>query len=1110
MADPILNDDVAPQYTERRERSAGTTAWDELRKEYGSADAVVVTPGDATHEPVVPDNDGTPEGIAKAKESVAGAVVRNVADIPGGVVQGARNAVQETLNMWMSLGDWLETKMPITPDALKVPKPGELPNVAEAESVTGKVAQDVSQFLVGFAGAGKLTAFKKLAEMGKVGASVSAAGRGAVADFAVMDPYEKKLSDLVESNPSLSNPVTRFLASDPSDNEAERRFKRAAEGLGLGVATEGLLYALKGMRAARIARNEQRFGDPAATPALEATARDLDVIGDPAGDLFLKKTGEAIDAAKGATPGAAAAEKDVFINFARIETPDDIQKVMQTMADAQAGDIKAAARGVRTWEATKASAEQVRAWDELMVRRTGEPLNAEQSLAARQLWVTSAEKLSEVSRIAAANPSDANLVAFRKMLATHYAIQKEVIAARTETARALNAWKIPAGGDAMLARNLEGMLESSGGAQVARQMAERIAALSQSGMSRELEKFVEGTWGAKTRSAVSQVWINALLSNPATHAVNAVSNFTVIGQQMAERRVAAVISDALGTEGGVAAGEAMAMLGGSVAGFREAMRAAWKTAKTGEAQFGLTKLDDAGGSRGALSAEALGIASNTHLGLSMDLVDTVTRIPGRALATSDEFFKGIGYRMELHAQAARQAQAEVAGGTLPAEGVKRRVAEIIENPPENLKIEAIDAALYQTFTQKPAETLKKIADAWQNLPVLGILTMPFKNTPINLLTYAAERSPMAPLVKEWRADMAAGGARADLAMARTATGSMVMLGMIDAALSGDITGKGPSKVAERQNWMRQGNQEYSVKSGDRWYSYSRLDPIGMTVGMAADIAEAMTNADKQMVKGGDTYNAMEEAVIASMFSVAKNVTSKTYMQGVAQFFDAVADPDRHGERYFQRLAGSFVPAGVANAARQVDPYMRTAETTVAAMQKRLPYWSEDLPLYRDLWGRPVSYQSGFGMGYDIFSPVYTKKHAPEAIDTEMKRLDYFPSMPEKKVNFNGVEIDLENFPKAYERYVELAGNGVKDPAWQMGAKDYLNALVTGGHPMSAVYKLYSDGRDGGKTDFIKDTLAKYRKLAKDQVLSEFADLQAEYETKRKPYGNKLDPALFGR
>jgi hypothetical protein len=65
----------------------------------------------------------------------------------------------------------------------------------------------------------------------------------------------------------------------------------------------------------------------------------------------------------------------------------------------------------------------------------------------------------------------------------------------------------------------------------------------------------------------------------------------------------------------------------------------------------------------------------------------------------------------------------------------------------------------------------------------------------------------------------------------------------------------------------------------------------------------------------------------------------------------------------------------------------------------------------------------------------------------------------------------------------------------MGAMDFLNAVVKGKHAMSQVYNLYGDGPDGGKADFIKDTVNKFRAWAKDQLLDEFPDLEIDVQKK---------------
>jgi len=95
----------------------------------------------------------------------------------------------------------------------------------------------------------------------------------------------------------------------------------------------------------------------------------------------------------------------VEINFARINEPDDVQKVMDDMAQAFAPRIDAARRGVQTNEATQRLASDLGLTvGDLLNRRKGQPFNAEQALAARQMMNASGEKLLEAARKAATLP----------------------------------------------------------------------------------------------------------------------------------------------------------------------------------------------------------------------------------------------------------------------------------------------------------------------------------------------------------------------------------------------------------------------------------------------------------------------------------------------------------------------------------------------------------------------------------------------------------------------------------------------------------------------------------------------------------------------------------
>jgi hypothetical protein len=1112
--DEVTPDDLAPSYVQRRQDGAVADVDSRFSELLGA-----VAPGGS---PIAPEAEApAPEGGSKVT-AVVKDVGRGAVELPRAVAGGTRDAAQNTFDATGDLWTWMRDKLGL-PD-LTIGTEGityysraelaerkrqgepdsltnlQLPDIEDPKSVTGQMAKGVTQFIVGFVGAGKLTGLKGASSV--AGRVAQAFGKGAISDALVFDPHEERLSNLVQQFPALRNPVTDYLSADPDDSGVEGRFKNALEGMGLGGITEGFGKGLKTLRAMRLQRLEQSGiselaadGSAAVTRPLDAA--ELDVLGTPDAPAVTRantqagqKVRKALEATGQATPDAALkpAAGDVFINFRRIESEDDVKNALASVADAYKKDVDVARRNKITFAETKLSAEQVDAWDTLMQRRKGEPLNAEQSVAARTLWVSSGTKLQELAQLASAAPSEANLFAFRKMLATHYAVQNEVIAARTETARALASWRIPVGGGQEMTRALQFTLEQAGGSELSREMAERISRLSQAGYSRELDQFVRGSVAARTKDAMLEAWINGLLSGPKTHIVNMLSNSSVAFMQMYERAAAAKIGSAMG-DGGVAAGEAMAQWSGLVDGLKDAFVYAGKSFKTGETGFGLGKVDVP--NKAAISSDAFGLSSSGWLGRTIDvLANNVVRLPSRALAAEDEFFKTIGYRMELRAQAVRQATADVHAGLVPADGLKGRIAELIENPPESVRLAAVDQATYQTFTNAPGALTKSALKMARDVPAMRII-LPFIRTPANIMRYTFERTPLAPLMKQVRADVSAGGARRDLALARMGTGTAIMLTTADMAMSGQITGGGPASSTERQALQRTGWQPYSVKVGDRYFAYNRLDPIGMVMGLSADMVEILANGD-EWKEGAEA----DEIAIAAVAAIGNNTMSKSYLSGLSDFFEAMSDPKRSSESYAQRLAGSLVPTGVAEIARQTDPYMHEVRSWTDAIRARTPGLSSDLPVRRDLWGRPLSYQSGMGMLYDVSSPIYSRKENPEPIDKEMLRLESTASMPRPKASFDGVTVDLTKYPGVYSRYVELAGNALKHPAWEMGAKDFLNAVVSGKHELSEVYRIRSDGPDGGKDLFIRDTIQDYQQRARAKLLEEFPDLRRDVADKQ--------------
>ena len=122
--------------------------------------------------------------------------------------------------------------------------------LGRSQTFVGGLGEGVTQFLTGFipvAGvAGRIGALTKVGKAGKKALNLKGyAAAGAVADFSVFQAQEQRLSNLIEAFPSLSNPVSEFLAADEDDGEIEGRFKNTIEGLGIGGLADSLLMGVK-------------------------------------------------------------------------------------------------------------------------------------------------------------------------------------------------------------------------------------------------------------------------------------------------------------------------------------------------------------------------------------------------------------------------------------------------------------------------------------------------------------------------------------------------------------------------------------------------------------------------------------------------------------------------------------------------------------------------------------------------------------------------------------------------------------------------------------------------------------------------------------------------
>jgi hypothetical protein len=987
-------------------------------------------------------------------------------DLAQGYVK-ARRWVNENIFPFLPAGERVKNLEDFVLNA-ELPK---LPEVPEAETTIGNLTRGVSQFLTGFIPA--LKAFKVGKAVGTTAKVLKTLGAGITTDFTVFDPQAERLSNFLEEFPILKNPVTKYLAADPEDTDIEGRFKNVLEGIGMDIAL-GAAFAgtLKMIRASKRLRGLKSVDlDKLKIKDIsDETVKPLDIFGKEADKLptskeikALKKelpeleklTDEEILAKKflrkekplGFDLKNKKTKETLNINLGRLESEKDINKLLIDVAEIFKDDVTKATRGVKTHAVTEALADDLGLTaEELLTRKAGEAFNAEQVVSARKLLVSSSEKVLDLAnKVLSPEATDVDRLVFRKATSVHAAIQNQVSGLTAEAGRALNAFNIVAKSKKEQAESIDALLKSFGGRGTTDDLARAMMDVKN---NKQLNKLIQKTYNATTSDMVFEYWQNSILSGIITQVVNAASNTANLLIGMGERVNAGILGKFLHGDDKVLLGEGLAQGYGLMAGINDAWKMAKEAFKSESFIDPFTKIESARGA--AITAENL---SRTFLGKyildptakklnvktlkeggilanTVDLLGSAIRTPGfKMLNSADNFFKGINYRMELQAQAYRRASQE----GLTGKNMYKRIAEIVENPPEDIRLESLHNARVNTFTNP-----NKLA-SWVNkakvVPGMRYI-IPFVNTPTNIIKFGLERTPFALLSSQIRSDIVQGGVKGQLALSRITTGTMAVLGVYNAVKDGRITGGPPEDKGLREIWMQE-NQPYSLvfeKDGKKTFvSYNRLEPLGMIFGFAADMANIIQDLDEK-----EASDLAGSAVLA----LSRNVTSKTWLKNFSEALDLVSGDTRNFDKIAKNIASGFVPNLINTVNRTfIDPTLRegkdikqegflanTLMELVDEAKRKVPGLSKDLPARRNLWGEIIESRAGFNDStgekvFNFLSPAYVSKVEGDKTNEYLIDKGIGINMPRRAINFRGVNIPLTAIE--YNRYVELSGKDAK-------------------------------------------------------------------------------------
>jgi hypothetical protein len=394
---------------------------------------------------------------------------------------------------------------------------------------------------------------------------------------------------------------------------------------------------------------------------------------------------------------------------------------------------------------------------------------------------------------------------------------------------------------------------------------------------------------------------------------------------------------------------------------------------------------------------------------------------------------------------------------------------------------------------------------------------PFVRTPMNLMSFPMRRiwlpdPVMRALVNKkdgwfskmhmkYKADMLSGDPRrAAMAVGRLRSGGLMYSSMIALASTGTVTGAGPKDPDKRNAWLAAGQRPYSIKIGDKFISYSRLDPFATPIGLAADY----TYMVKEAIRTGDfNENAVNVVAMSMIFSLADNLTSKTYLQGFSDFLSVMTDPSKGGaaERMLTRHSSSYIPKALSQFAHLFgDGAMRKPRTFLQALQSKIPILANSIDPMRNLLGQPIKYtdDSIFWRGLAVMNPFLVKTISNNNVLETLAGMEYGFSLPQPQIG-GQPELDMRNFKdddgrSAWDWFQERVGT-IRDKSGNT-LEDRLDSLFSSPFFLGLT-KQYNEqeyrgtGPDANdmRVTLTKSVFQEFRSMARDETKRRFPDIQ---------------------
>jgi len=604
-------------------------------------------------------------------------------------------------------------------------------------------------------------------------------------------------------------------------------------------------------------------------------------------------------------------------------------------------------------------------------------------------------------------------------------------------------------------------------------------------------ELAEKGWLLKGYDVAMEIWINQILGSPVTHAVNIAGNSLFQMQRTLETGLASVISEVrtLGGRRGktgdrVYFGESMAEMHGFALSLADALQSSATTlALTGQSSDFLGKIDLKNKRAIGNTDNLIDIAEQLRRGeftsSAIDTIGILTRLPGRFLASEDEFFKVIAERKVLYREAYRHGMIDYetalkSGYTKDqaSEMFTQKYEDILTNTDQYTDITSLmkKEADISTFTKDPEGVWKTMVN-FANLPG-GKILVPFSKTPTNIVQETFDRTlNWSPVYKAIKGKIdgkeTQTGREFDMAMSKLTVGATTFstMALIASGYFGDdivINGSGPTKGKAKKFMTGAKIPPYSigVKQDNGEYKYitfSRFDPISGILAMGADYAYYANNT-------GPDDPALLALMKAGTLASAEYSLNLPFLQGLSDVVKIVQNPYDDKDHIMERLFIQFPAEKLSEigltATGMVNQYTNlpivgstsftrtlervqnpTASNTMLTERQLLqiedsylpaawkgfytalnsakagnPMFSSELAPALDFWGNQIDQTNG--SFFEYFSPIKVKEGGYNHVEKELIRLAEQEGdvFSNHSKKFNGVQLSDEQYNE-YVTYI---------------------------------------------------------------------------------------------